>query len=165
MSLNHNQRQLIEDLYREMYYLLSAYAQSALNDRSLAEEAVQDTFRIACAKADNFFSSPNPKGWLLNTLRNVIHNTVRSRAYLNNLVVSSLDLDENIIPGNTDTPGIDFIYSDLTDNEDYKLLKKIALEKYSMLEAAQELGISVEACKKRVQRAKKKLKKHFEDNN
>ena len=38
----------------------------------------------------------------------------------------------------------------------------IVIRKYSMLEAAEELGISVEACKKRVQRAKKKLQKIIE---
>jgi RNA polymerase sigma-70 factor (ECF subfamily) len=164
MGLNDNQRHAIEKLYHEMFYQLSAYAQSALNDRSMAEEAVQDTFRIACAKADSFLSSPNPKGWLLNTLKNVIHNTIRSRAYLNRVIVASLDLEENMIPGDSDTPNVDIIYSDLADNEDYKLLKKIALNKYTMLEAAQELGISVEACKKRVQRAKKKMKKYFKKN-
>jgi RNA polymerase sigma factor (sigma-70 family) len=163
MWLNDNQRRAVEELYKEMYYPLSAYARSALNDRSLAEEAVQDTFRIACAKADSFLSSPNPKGWLLNTLKNVISNAIRSRAYLNSIVVSSLDFDENVISGEAVAPDVDFIYSDLTDNEDYKLLKKIALNDYSMLEAAQELGISVEACKKRVQRAKKKLKKRLEE--
>jgi RNA polymerase sigma-70 factor (ECF subfamily) len=165
MGLTDNQRRVIEKLYQEMFIPLSAYAKSALNDRTLAEEAVQDTFRIACAKADAFLSSPNQKGWLLNTLKNVIHNTVRSRAYLSSLVVASIDLDENIIPGDTDTLNVDFIYSDLADNEDYKLLKKIALDKCSILEAALELGISVEACKKRVQRAKNKLRKYFEENN
>ena len=165
MRLTDNQRCAIEKYYQEMFYPLSAYAKSALSDGSLSEEAVQDTFRIACAKADEFLSSPNPKGWLLNTLKNVIHNTVRSRAYLNSIVVSSLDVDETIVSGDEDAPNLDFMYSDLTDNEDYKLLKRVALDKYSMLEAARELGISVEACKKRVQRAKKKLKKHFEENN
>lgn len=165
MGLNDNQRRAIEKYYHEMFYPLSAYAKSALNERMLAEEAVQDTFRIACAKADNLLSSPNPKGWLLNTLKNVIHNAIRSRAYLNSLVVSSIDFDETIVSGDEDAPDLDFMYSDITDNEDYKLLKKIALDKYTMLEAAQELGISVEACKKRVQRAKKKLKKQFEENN
>lgn len=161
MGLTDTQRRAIEELYHEMFHPLSAYAKSALNDRTLAEEAVQDTFRIACAKADDFLSSPNPKGWLLNTLKNVIHNTVRSRAYLNSIVVSSLDFDENTYAGDEDAFNLDFMYSDLADNEDYILLKKIALEKYSMLEAAQELGISVEACKKRVQRAKQKLKKRL----
>ncbi len=87
MGLSDTQRQAIEKLYMDMYYSLSAYAQSALNDRSLAEEAVQDTFRIACAKADKFLSSPNPKGWLLNTLKYVIKNSIRSRAVLNRIVV------------------------------------------------------------------------------
>ncbi len=164
MGLTDNQRRAIEELYQEMFYPLSAYANSALSDRALAEEAVQDTFRIACAKVGDFLSSPNPKGWLINTLKNVIHNTVRSRAYLNRIVVYSLNYNVGRVSADADTPDLDFMYSDLTENEDYKLLKKIALEKYSMLEAAQVLGISVEACKKRVQRAKKKLKKHFADN-
>ncbi|CAH0122365.1 MULTISPECIES: RNA polymerase sigma factor [unclassified Paenibacillus] len=162
MALNDNQRRAIRALYMEMYYLLSAYAQNVLSDRSLAEEAVQETFRIACAKADKFLFSPNPKGWLLNTLKNVISNKVRSQASLKSIVFSSLDLDENNIPGDTDVPNVDFLYSDLANNEDYKLLKKIVVDKYSMLEAAQEVGISVEACKKRVQRAKKKLRKQVQ---
>lgn len=157
MVLNDNQRRVIKTLYLEMYFLLFAYARNMLSDRSLAEEAVQDTFRIACAKADKLLFSPNPKGWLLNTLKNVIKNKIRSQMYLRNI----LELDENVIPGNSDVLDIDFMYSDLTHSEDYKLLKKIALDKYSMLEAAKEIGISVEACKKRVQRAKKKLKKSF----
>jgi len=163
MGLTDTQRRAIEELYHEMFHPLLAYAKSALNDRTLAEEAVQDTFRIACAKADDFLSSPNQKGWLLNTLKNVIHNTVRSRAYLNSILVSSLDFDENTYAGDADALNLDFMYSDLADNEDYILLKKITLEKYSMLEAAQELGISVEACKKRVQRAKQKLKKRLKE--
>ncbi len=162
MGLNDGQQRAIEQYYQEMFYSLSANAQSALNDRSLAEEAVQDTFRIACAKADIFLSSPNPKGWLLNTLKNVIHNTIRSRAYLNKIVISSLDANGSIIEGDVDSLNVDFLYSNLAGDDDYKLIKKIALDKYTMLEASQELGISVEACKKRVQRAKKKLKKRFE---
>ena len=40
--------------------------------------------------------------------------------------------------------------------------KRILEDLLAMLEAAEELGISVEACKKRVQRAKKKLQKIIE---
>jgi RNA polymerase sigma-70 factor (ECF subfamily) len=164
MGLDDNQQMFIKELYKEMYYSLSAYALSALNDRSLAEEAVQDTFRIACAKVDNFQSSSNPKGWLFNTLKYVIKNMIRSRARLNNMIISSFDFDENIDVKNSDTSNIDLLYSDIVDSPEYKLLKKIALDKYTMLETAQELEISVEACKKRVQRAKKKLKSYLEEN-
>lgn len=166
MALDKDQEQVIEELYIDMYYLLSAYAQSALNDRPLAEEAVQDTFRIACAKADDLLTCANPKGWLVNTLKYVIRNMIRSRARLNNLIISSIDFDENTIIDSTKSvydENIDLLYADLVNSEDYKLLKKIALEKYTMLEAAAELGISVEACKKRVQRAKKKLQDYLKE--
>ena len=66
MQLDDNQRKAVEKLYMEMYNALSVYARSALHDHILAEEAVQDTFRIACSKVNDFLSSPNPKGWLLN---------------------------------------------------------------------------------------------------
>ena len=164
MGLDDNQQRFIEKLYKEMYYPLSTYALNALSNDSLAEEAVQDTFRIACAKVDDIKSSENPNGWLFNTLKYVMKNMIRSRASLTNMVISSFDFDENIYVKDSDTSDIDLLYSDIVDSSEYKLLKRIALDKYTMLEAAQELGISVEACKKRVQRAKKKLKGHLEKN-
>ena len=104
--------------YHEMYYPLSAYAQSALNDRSLAEEAVQDAFRIACAKVNDLTASPNPKGWVTVTLKNVIRNMIRSRARLDHLVVASLDADESIFGTATEETDIDFLYSDLINRDD-----------------------------------------------
>lgn len=164
MGLNNNQRDDIEKLYQEMFHPMLVYAQNALNGQALAEEAVQDTFRIACAKAENLLSSPNPKGWLLNTLKYVIRNSIRSRANLNRLVIASLDFDENISSEKEyiDDLKIDLLFSDLVDDEDYKLIKKIALDKCTILEVAEELGISLEACHKRVQRAKKRLKKRIQ---
>ncbi|WP_033165316.1 sigma-70 family RNA polymerase sigma factor [Clostridium sp. KNHs205] len=164
MGLSNNQRDDIEKLYQEMFHPMLVYAQNALNGQALAEEAVQDTFRIACAKAENLLSSPNPKGWLLNTLKYVIRNSIRSRANLNRLVIASLDFDENISHEKEyiDDLKIDLLFSDLADDEDYKLIKKIALDKCTILEVAEELGISLEACHKRVQRAKKRLKKRIQ---
>ena len=52
MSLNQEEEKYIEQLYREMYTRLCFYAKNALGSRTLAEEAVQDTFRIACIKPD-----------------------------------------------------------------------------------------------------------------
>ena len=48
MQLSNEQKEYIECIYYEMYTMLCTYSMSALNDRQLAEEAVQDTFRIAC---------------------------------------------------------------------------------------------------------------------
>ena len=172
MGLDRQQDEFVSRYYREMYQQLMVYARSALSNPSLAEEAVQDTFRIACAKIDDFMSSPNPQGWLVLALRNVIRNLRRELASLNKIVVSSMSIDDELFinsnavrPNNSERvedSELDILYSDLLSPDEYKLLKLIAIHKYSMLEASQELGISVEACKKRVQRAKEKLRKILE---
>ena len=158
MALDEKQRQCIEHLYDEMYDRLRAYALSQLDDGSLAEEAVQDTFRIASYRAKKLLSSPNPQGWLTITLKNVIANMKLMRARLSKVVVASLDADKSMPYAVTDETDVDFIYGDLISREDYDLLKRIVFEKQTMPEAASELGISIEACKKRVQRAKKNLR-------
>ena len=165
VGLNKDQNQFIEELYKDMFISLSAYAFSALNDRSLAEEAVQDTFRIACVKVEELVSRENPKGWLMNTLKYVIRNIRRCRSRLNNLIISTLSLDDILVASSHDTEsaGADIAYTDLLGHDDYTLLKLVVLQKYSMIEAAEEFGISVEVCKKRVQRAKKKLQKIFQE--
>ena len=53
---------------------------------------------------------------------------------------------------------IDILFCDVSGSEDFQLLKRIALDRCTMLEIAEELGISVETCKKRVQRARKRLR-------
>lgn len=54
-------------------------------------------------------------------------------------------------------------YGDLLPQEDFRLLKLVVLERYSYLEAAQELGISLEACRKRVQRIKQRLRQKLKE--
>ena len=58
-----------------------------------------------------------------------------------------------------DKEDIDILYGDISGHSDFQLLKLVVLSNYSMLEAAEEFGISVEACKKRVQRIQKLLRK------
>lgn len=165
MGLNKEQDELIAALYLEMYTQLCIYAMNALDDRSLAEEAVQDAFRIACAKADDLLSSVNPKGWIMNTLKNVIRNIRKTRSRWNNLVVTSLSADcMELVTSDCDTD-FNVVYSDLLEEEDFALLEMIVIKKYTMLEAANKIGISIDACKKRVQRAKKKLRELLEENN
>ena len=90
MGLDRQQDEFVSRYYKEMYQQLMVYARSSLSNPSLAEEAVQDTFRIACAKIDDFMSSPNPQGWLVLVLRNVIRNIRRELASLSKTIVSSV---------------------------------------------------------------------------
>ena len=61
--------------------------------------------------------------------------------------------------GGPELVSVDVLFSDVSKSEDFQLLKRVALDHYTMPELAWELGISVEACKKRVQRARKRLQK------
>ena len=136
---------------------------NVMSDRQLAEDAVQEAFRIACEKIEGLLNSQNPEGWLTNTLKYVILNMGRERSKRSMLMISTLSLEDlQIALEETD---IEFhaIYSDLLGEEDFKLLE--LLKKYTMIEAASEFGISVEACKKRAQRAKRRLRKLLEKNN
>ena len=162
MSLQEDRNALIEQLYREMYHQLFIYARNALNDASFAEEAVQDTFRIACAKVTALETSPNPKGWLLNVLKNVIRNMRRRQIQITKVTMEAMMNDSEIAPEGTEQT-VDLMYSDVIPREEFLLLKRIALEQLTMLELSQELGISVEACKKRVQRARNKMKTRLEE--
>ena len=77
--MNPEYSEIIERLYMEMYDKLLIYARCSFEEESLAEEAVQETFQIACLKPDKLCESLNPRGWLVNTLKYTILNMKRSR--------------------------------------------------------------------------------------
>lgn len=150
-------------LYQEMYGRMVAYASSVLRDRNLAEEAVQDTFCIFCAKANDTLQHEKPQGWLIRTLQNVMRNMQRHRATISQLIIQSLqteNLEELLVYDELD---VDLLYGDLAARADFQLLKRVVLDGCTMLEAAEECGITVEACKKRIQRLRTNLKRKLFD--
>lgn len=156
------QSKQIETFYLEMFDLLIHYARGALKNESLAEEAVQETFRIACQKPDSLCSSPNPKGWLVLTLKNTIQNIRKNIASARRLVEHYLAAQPKEITISEDGVHVNILYADLADSDEFKLLSELAIEQRSHAEMARSRGISVAACKKRVQRAKERLKKIIE---
>jgi len=155
-------KELLDGLYHELFRKLFAYAKAILHSNDLAEEAVQDTFKIACEKIDKMTGSGNPAGWLVTTLKNVISNMQKSRQSLYYYMSHAVSFDNIPDTGKPDEENVDMLYQGLASEEDFALLKCIVLKKYSYLEAAQQFGISVEACKKRVQRIKKRLRENCE---
>ncbi len=151
--------QEIDRLYLQMYPMLFEYARSALSSDALAEEAVQDAFTIACQKAEALCDSPNPKGWLFNALKNVISNTVRRQAIGKRIFLDYVSSDVKNISVSPDRVGLEILYDDIADLEEFKLMKEMALEGRSYLEMAEARGITVGTCRKRVERAKKTLQK------
>lgn len=162
MIANNEYDYAIEQLYKDMYVPMCVRAESVLKDKSLAEEAVQDVFQIACSKPEAVFSCGNPEGWLMITLRYVMNNVRRRQISLSNLLAKLACQVDAVVT----SPENDICFDDLCrkvlGESDYKLIKRVVDDKCTMLEAAEEQGITVHACKKRVHRAKTKLKKHFE---
>lgn len=155
--MNPEYSEQIEKLYLEMYDMMICYAHCSFKEESLAEEAVQNTFQIACQKPDQLCKSVNPKGWLVNTLKFTIRNMKRSRESARQLL-SLMEQDESVTYSEDRLP-LQLIYEDIADSEEFKLLVEMAIEGKSHLEMATARGISVDACKKRVQRAKETLQK------
>lgn len=157
-----DQKEQIEILYLEMFDKLMVYASVNLDSESLAEEAVQETFRIACQKPDHICSSPNPRGWLVQTLKNTICNMKRNRAVAKRIVEQYMLTQINEISISEDKIHVNILYDNVADTEAFKLLTEMAIEGRSHEEIARTRGITVNACKKRVQRAKEMLRKKLE---
>ena len=149
----------IERLYLDLYPLLFEYARSSLSSDSLAEEAVQEAFRIACQKPESLIHSPNPEGWLVNTLKNVLRNTIRNQNISRRILLDYFASNINDITVTNDRVELEILYEDVADLEEFKMVKAMALEGKSYLEMSQELGISMAACRKRMQRAREMLRK------
>ena len=82
----------------------------------------------------------------------------RSHSSLYSFMRAAVLYDDTVLKESWEDANVDLLYGDLLPEEDFRLLKRIVLERYSYLEAAEELGISLEACRKRVQRIKQRLR-------
>lgn len=145
-------------LYLENYERLVCYARSVIADADAAEDLVQETFLIAQSKLTQLLSSPNPQGWLMNTLRNVVGNYYQRERFLTRYVLAEPRAEEVAEASFS----VETLYAGLISEEELRLLVWIYCEKRSCQEAAERLNISLAACKKRIQRAKRALRDALE---
>ena len=150
--------QEIERLYMLMFRRLLVYAQCIIKNEALAEEAVQETFRIACQKPEALCSSEKSEGWLLNTLKNVLRNMKRDYDAADRILRAYVISLAEPLRVTTDSIKVEVLYEDLAETEDFNLLVDMAIDGKSHLEMAKARNISLDACKKRVQRAKERLR-------
>ena len=162
MGMNADQRLKIEELYLELFDKMKVYACCSLKNETLAEEAVQETFRIACQKPAQVCESINPQGWLVQTLKYTICNIRKNRETAKRILEKYLETQNKGISLSEDHLDLRVLYENVADTEEFRLLSEIAIEGRSHLEMAKSRGISVDACKKRVQRAKEALRKSID---
>ena len=151
----------LKQLYLENYSSLICFAKSVMTNKDAAEDLVQETFLIAQCKLDAVLSSPNPHGWLMNTLKNLIGNYYKQQRFIaQHLIADSY-------PDSTSeyTFSVNELYAGLVSPEELELLVWVYCENVSRQEAAERLGISPAACRKRIQRAKSALRDAIQKNN
>lgn len=153
----------ISELYHIMWKQLNSYAGIVLKNPDWAVEAVQDAFRVACNNPAGMMTSENPEGWMMNVLKNVVRDIKRAEAKQTALMMRMRSTKRAIDNDGSDSDVyIRLMCQQILSKDEYDVIERVIFQRYTLAETARELGISLEACKKRSQRAKKKLKKFFE---
>ena len=156
------QKQL-EALFLAEYPTLFYYAAARLKDPQLAEDAVQDTFCEALNHPEELSCHPHPAAWLTQTLKYKIKKQAQRQA---RELLRQVPLDTARQFGvrhkevRSEASILQTAKEVLTP-EEYRLLILLTIEKVSHETAAQELGISVSASYKRLERIRKKLKPYL----
>lgn len=161
----------IEKLYHEFFTQLWIYAKAALGDPEQTQEVVQDTFHEAVRHIDILMAHDNPKGWLMDALKKKIMHARRSmNRYILRFISLDSDLEFTDPVLSVEDPAPNNVQDTLREirrvlsEEECDLLRKITLEKQPYKNVAEELGITVWTCQKRIERMRKKLKQYFAEN-
>lgn len=159
MGMKPEEKELIDRLYFEMYEPLVGYANSYLSDQHRAEELTQEVFVSVVRKPEALLNSPNPKGWLYKAMWNMIQNSNRVTTRQMKLIADFLSVNGREVAVSMDQPDLKLQFGELAETEEFKLIYDMAVLGKSQQEMAVERGITVVNCKKRVERAKKFLRR------
>lgn len=150
-----NYNDIIEYYFKSEYNDLLRYAKRILMNDGLAEDAVQDTFQIAIRKPEKLAGSPNPVGWLYETLKNVLKNAQRDRRRYLRITAPPEAVPVKSISAEEITPKLTTLYG---DDEEMRLLILFYGYGFRVRELAEMLGISESACKMRLKRGRERKK-------
>ena len=154
-----NQDEFLEELYHEFFHELEIYAYSMLRDRDYAPCAVQEAFHTACQKIDEVMNSPNPRGWMKATVRNICLNMLKRRSRETQLVMSMEDMYTEPADPRQQIRDFEMIEScrKLVSPEEFARVKAVVLDHITYVELAEKHNITMWACYKRVERTLKKM--------
>lgn len=124
----------------------------------LNEDAVQETFILLWEKRVEVYNHPEPKHWLYATLKNTVRQLIRTEWYLYKYFLYTPEpLDRKAEYDGTSE--VEFRNSLSWD--EYMLLYKLYVLKYTYDELAQEMGTGRSALSMRVSRLKKRLRDRY----
>ena len=160
MQVEQEYLDFIEKLYRQEGKSLYLYAKTVFNNSTIAEESVQETFLLICKNVEMLKDSMDLKSHIFH-----IHKVVCGRLqhqyskYIQKLL--SLPVDNGNFEMMENFVDEENTFSQYLNKNDFFILQKIILDGYSYQELAEELGITLNVCKKRVQRAKEHFRQNY----
>ena len=179
-KLTDDELRFIADLYEKHSKGLLRYAIRILDEQN-AEEAVQNVFWILCRKdkkdddgeykIEKVMKYKDPMKWLYKTLRFSIQKIIRQKQQYTKLMVympPQANTEFGIEIGMEDFPDerpvdedVNFLYSDLANDKEFKLIKEFSVDDKSLKTMADKYGVSIRAVEQRLYRARKKLQQIF----
>ena len=161
-ELESAERRYIQELYLNHYPALQRAAWNLGFRGEAVEDWLQETFLIAILRIDALKACSSPGAYLMQILRNVIGHHLRRKKQ------AVLVMEKLQVAGTADRENYQdeedpaTLYRGLVSDEELRLLIRFYLEGWSQKDLARELGIDMEACSKRIQRAKAHLKAAME---
>ncbi len=152
--------ELITSLFNEYTPYLVDYAQNNGCSPEVAEDLVQDTFVIALEKSEKLYYAPSQRGWIIRTLRNLIGNHQRNIIYAQKL---SQMLERRSDDARAEELSLPLLYEGMIDEGDLDLLIRYWVHGDPVKKIAADLGLKFENCKKRLQRARARFAKAYEE--
>ena len=153
--LPQNAADTISELFLECHDGLVRYAQRIGYSQEEAEDLVQDTFAVVVQKYDVFLASDNRQSWVFGILRRCMGRLNRDGQY-------ALRLQEQLklYASGVQEDQLDLVtlYQGIVSNEDLELLILHCVHKCSYESLSRKFHISEPTCRKRVQRAREKLR-------
>ncbi len=162
--LMEEERNFLRGLYQNHYRALFDYACHLGIGREAAEDYVQDAFMTAIRHIGELRQAKNPRRYLNQALKNVIGYRLRSIRYAVGLQKKLQDEAERLAAEpHRDELSPETLLGGSVNEAELKLLIRFYLEGWSQKELAAELGITENACQKRIARAKEHLRCAMEE--
>ena len=151
---NNSQDQLIS-----LVPTLRAFARSLTNDRTLADDLVQETVLRAWANLSRFEPGTNMRAWLFTILRNHYYSELRKKRHEAEDVDGQLSARLWSAPNQDDSVALNALRQAMTKlpEEQREALVLVGAAGLSYEEAAKVCGCAIGTIKSRVNRARAKL--------
>lgn len=150
--------ELMEQLYLKLYPLFVRYAGRKTNNHAIAEELADEAFAVACEHRLELYNSDNPERWLTTTLKFILHNYARRQE---RCAAIFCDNDITDFPSPASALDLKDLYAGIVAEPDLDLIIAVDVDGRTCLDMSRQLGISAEACYKRLQRAEQKFKENY----